>query len=257
MRLDLVIVAVLLVAAAPASAQVPRNLPDLRLQYAIYFDDQPVPVGNCEVTFGNVDTKRGARLRVGGITDYTLPLKTPWRYRDSVEIYCDARGVEKFEAETTSGDITKKHAGIRRAKTYHVTSTMAGAEPTELEFPDDVRTSNLAMFCGAYLEERLDEDELLREFPLLWPAQGMRYPRQKFRESIMPFQVAADRKVSAIISTLRKTNKPPPVVDRYYHVADDRMILLRMVVEEPDVGVITYELTTVDGVPLADSELVR
>jgi hypothetical protein len=46
-------------------------------------------------------------------------------------------------------------------------------------------------------------------------------------------------------------------VDRYYHAADDRMILLRMVVEEPDVGVITYELTTVDGVPLADSELVR
>jgi hypothetical protein len=84
----------------------------------------------------------------------------------------------------------------------------------------------------------------------------MRFPRQKFRESIMPFQVSAGRKVSSIVSTIRKTNKPPPVVDRYYHVADDLMILLRLV-EETDVGVITYELTTVDGVPLADSPLVR
>ncbi|MGH2569633.1 MAG: hypothetical protein ACRDGR_00315, partial [bacterium] len=230
-------------------------LPDLRLRYDILFDDAPDPIGSCEVTFGNVETERGKRLRVGGETDYTLPLKTPWRYQESVEIHCDARGVEKFEAETTAGDIAKKHVGIRREKTYHVTSTMVGGETTEKEFPDDVRRSNLAMFCGAYLEERLDQDELLREFPLLWPSQGMRYPRQKFRESIMPFQVSADRKVRAIISTIRKSNKVP-VVDRYYHVADDLMILLRLV-EETDAGVITYELTAVDGVPLADSPLVR
>jgi len=242
----------LLLGGSPAGAQVPRELPDLQLDYAILLDEGSEPIGTCRVRFERVEGKRGSRLRVSETADYTLPLTTPWRWQESVEVLCDENGVEKFEATTTAGEVVKKHVGLRRDGRYHVTSTVEGGETTQREFPDDVRRSNLGMFCGAFLVEPLDHDDLLREFPMLWPSHGTRYPRQKFRESILPFRISEARTVRAIVSTLRKDNKIP-VVDRYYHVADELMILLRWV-QETDVGVITYELTAVDGVPLAESE---
>jgi hypothetical protein len=187
--------------------------------------------------------------------EYTLPLTTPWRWHELVEVVCDERGVETFEATTTAGELVKKHLGLRQADRYTVTTTVEGGDTTQGEFPDDVRRSNLGMFCGAYLVEPLDRDELLREFPMLWPAHGMRYPRQKFRESTMWFRISDDRQVRTIISTLRKDNKIP-IVDRYYHVANDLMILVRME-SDTEVGLLTWELTAVNGVPLAESELIR
>jgi hypothetical protein len=253
------IATIALLAIVPSSsAQVPKDLADVRLEYVITLDDQTTPIGSFEIAFEGVETERGPRLRITGETDYTVQLVTPFRYRESVEILCDEEGVEKFEAEATAGatggDVTRSYVGIREPRTYHVTATTAGIDETnETRFPNDVRRANLGMFCGGFLVERLDTDEMLRDFPMLWPGEGTRYPRQKFRESIVPFQLSAERKIPVIISTVRKDNKVP-IVDRYYHAKNGHQILMRLE-EAAQYGLLTWELTTVNGVPVAESDL--
>ncbi len=45
-------------------------------------------------------------------------------------------------------------------------------------------------------------------------------------------------------------------MDRYYHAKAGHQILLRLQ-EQVDYGLLTYELTAVNGVPIAESDLLQ
>ena len=104
----------------------------------------------------------------------------------------------------------------------------------------------------------MDTDEMLREFPMLYPAEGTRYPRQKFRESIMtvPGFRPTGKRARVIISVRAQAQQESrswtaittPKNGPHDPPSDWRR-------RQVDYGLVTWELTAVNGVPLAESDL--
>ena len=241
----------LFLAGPPSSAQVLKDLDDIGLEYQILQKGTDGPVGWMEISFRKVDTRRGQRLKVREEMEYTVQLTTPYIHRETAELLCDEKGVEKFEAEVTAGGVSNSYTAFRQGRDFHVTATTPGGS-RQYTTTSDVRRSNLGLFCAGFLAEPLDDDEIMRDYPLLWPTAGTHFPRQKFRQSVMPFQVGPQRSVSTIISRLPKSSKTPES-DRTWHTNNAHQILVRLE-ETSDFGLMIYELVAVDGVPVADSE---
>ena len=85
------------------------------------------------------------------------------------------------------------------------------------------------------------------------PVGGDHQARQKYREGQFVIPVSEGRKASVIISTLRRPDKRR---DRYYHLDSDHMPLIRLE-EETNYGLMTYELTTINGELAGASELFQ
>jgi hypothetical protein len=234
--------AVAVLAPPPASAQVLRDLDPIELEYEIHVQGESEPAGSASVSFRPVDTRRGRRLEVTFRSDFTVGDEdSKVAYHETVSLTCDDHGVEKFDTVRRFGDNEEKYLGILTATDYAVTSTVNG-EVTRKTETREVLRSNLGLFCGSFLDPPLDEDELIVDYPLLFPALGRHYPRQKVRVGWVTVSRGGEP-FTVIHSRLRKLGGKK---DDVWHLDDDRQPLLRMV-ETGDIATLVYSLVTLDG----------
>ncbi len=237
--------------AGPASAQVLREMEPLELEYAILWGQPREVVGSATLSFVPVDSKRGRRLEVSSRIQYTLPRATPFEYEETALLVCDEEGVSRFETKATALGKARVNTAFRRGLDYHVTTEFEEKKHSKT-ITSGVRRTNLGLFAGGFLAERLDEGGILQDYPMLYPVGGDHKPRQKVRDAILPFNLG-DRQVRSIQSTIRKPDKTS---DRIWNTTGDYQILLRME-EKSSLGVLVYELKSVNGVHPVESELIQ
>lgn len=237
------VLATALVAAAPAPAQVLKELGPAHLEYAIHFREEAEPVGFATASFATVDTPAGQRLRITVHTEYTLPLTAPWDYAEEVEMLCSEEGVVSWHATSVNaGDTTRIHAELA-GEDYRV-RTIKGGQTLDKTITSGVRRTNLGHFCAGYLAEPLDQGALLRDYPLLFPAAGDHEPRQKYRDGVYPYLEVEGEVVRAISSRLKRLSED---TDRFLNSADEMQILLRKELNTGH-GLLTYVLQEYNGV---------
>ena len=237
------VLAMVLVAAAPTHAQVLKDLGPAHLQYAIHFREEPEPVGFATVAFEAVDTPQGRRLRVTARAEYTLPLTAPWDYAEEIELLCSEDGIVSFDATTVNaGDSTRIHADLA-GEDYRVQMVLGG-QTLEKTITSGVRRSNVGLYCAGYLAEPLDQGALLRDYPLLFPAVGSHEPRQKYRDGTFPYLRVEGETIRAISSRIKRQSEE---TDRYWNSADEMQILLRKELHTGH-GLLTYVLLEYNGV---------
>lgn len=237
----------------PATAQILKDLPALELEYAIFWGDPDrAVVGSATVTFRPVDSKRGRRLEVNAHTEYKLPRATPFEYAETVTLVCDGTGVTRFETTAKALGKERVNVAIRQGEDFHVTTEFAGKKHSKT-ITAGVRRTNFGLFAGGFLAEPLDTGGLMQDFPILYPVGGDHKPRQKVRDAILPFGLPGGKKIRSIQSTIRKPDKS---ADRIWNTTGDYQILLRME-EKSSLGVLVYELTSVNGQSPDESELIQ
>jgi hypothetical protein len=244
--------AVIVLNAHPVEAQVYADLEPVTLEYRITLEDESVPIGSAEISFEPIETKRGPRLQVESMIEYTLNFDTPFSYREEATLICDDRGPVTFETTAQAGGLERKNSALRMGDDYHVTTDFNG-QKHQKTITANVRRTNLGLFCAGYLEEPLDQGKIIEDYPLLYPVGGDHQARQRYQEATVKIPLTADRGATVFISTMRKVDKKK---DRYWHVKNKYQILIRME-ESTNYGVMTYELTAVNGVPPEESELIR
>jgi len=238
---------------APGRAQILRDLPAVTLEYVVLDQATSEPIGTARVGFEPVTTKRGPRLEVRARTEYTVThgrSTSPFVYDEEITLICDEVGVTRFDATVHALGKEQIHTAVRIGEDYHVSTTF-GEDRSSRTITSGVQRTNLGLFCGGYLEIPLDEGPLLANWPLLFPAAADHEPRQKFRESVAPFDIGG-REVSAIMSRIQRVEESSY---RIWNSANDLQILLRMEDSVPQAKLI-YILTNVNGVPAAESELL-
>jgi len=246
------------VSAAPAArAQVAKELPPAELEYVILHGDPLEPSGTAHLSFRPVDTARGRQLEIRAHVQYTIPPKgdpssDPLVYEEESTVFCDGEGVVRFDTRATALGEERKNVGLRTGDTYQITTTFEGKKRS-YAISAEVRRSNFALFCGGYLEERLDGGEPFEDFPMLYPVGGDHKARQRFREAEFPFEIGPKTSVPTVISRIEKKDKSH---DRIWNAVAGPQILLRME-ESTNFGPMVYELRTVNGVPAAESGLLR
>jgi hypothetical protein len=244
-RLAWLALPVVLAAAAPASAQVLKDLKPIRLEYVLFLGDQGIPAGEAWVSFEPTDTERGRRLQVKAEVSYRVGTEDPVEFRQEVLLVCDRKGVEKFDGMTSYGEQHQSFQAVRRGIDYHVTSTINGKtfEKTETA---GVQRTNIGLFCGGFLAEPLSEGEMLQDFPLLFPASGKHVPRQKYRVGTYPIPLPSGESLPVIETHLARLDKSR---DTLWHHADEYEALVRMVEQGP-AGPVVYDLVRVNGEPV-------
>jgi hypothetical protein len=240
-RLPAVAALVLLAGASGARSQVLRDLPPVELEYEIRMEGASEPAGTASVSFRPVDTRRGRRLEVLSRVDFTVGADAPVEYHETVALTCDGKGVEKFETERRFGASDQRYLGIRTAQGYAITATVGGEVSQKTE-TGEVQLSNLGLFAGGFLETRLDDDELIVDYPLLFPALGRHYPRQKVRVGSVSL-AGPDGPLDVIHTRMRKLGGSK---DQLWHLDDEHQVLVRMV-ETADHGVVVYSLVRLNG----------
>jgi len=235
----------LLGVAAPSSGQVLRDLDPITLDYRILGGAGPDSVGTARVSFGNVDTPRGRRLRVEYVMSSTIGEENPVQYHEEVTLSCDELGVEKFEGVRRLGDREEKYTAFRAGIDYHITATKEG-KTEQFTGTAGVQRTNVGLFCGGFLAEPLGTDDAFRDFALLFPTEGRHYPRQKFRVGVMPMQ-APSGPVPMIASFMQRPGTKNR--DEMWHRDDEHEPLVKMI-ENRDTGRLTWELVAVDGEPV-------
>jgi hypothetical protein len=173
--------------------------------------------------------------------DFTVGADAPVEYHETVTLTCDAQGVEKFETERRFGAAEQRYLGIRTAQDYAITATVGGEVSQKTE-TGEVQRSNLGLFCGGFLEATLQEGELIVDYPLLVPALGRHYPRQKVRVGSVTV-AAPDGPLPVIHSRLRKLGGAK---DDLWHRDDEHQALIRMV-ETADFGTVVWSLVGLNG----------
>lgn len=236
----------------PASGQVLRELEPIDLEYAILWGNpEREVVGAATVSFHPIDGKRGRRLEVKGTIAYILPRQTPFEYAEEFALICDETGVIRFDTAARALDQERVNIAIRMGEDFHLTTEFAGKKSTKT-ITAGVQRTNFGLFAGAFLAERLDEGPLMSDFPLLYPVGGDHQPRQKIRDAVIPFSIAGTQ-VASIQSTLRRKNGKS---DRIWNAVKGHQILLRME-ERSTLGLMVYELTSVNGVHPSESDLIQ
>jgi hypothetical protein len=124
-----------------------------------------------------------------------------------------------------------------------VIKILRGGQTIERNVTANVRRTNFGLFCGVFMAEPLDRDPMMRDYPLFFPTVGDHEGRQKIRAGIMPFIVVRGQTLRAVLTTLRKPDKN---ANKYWHLADDPLMLLRKE-ESTGYGTLTYVLTTYNG----------
>ncbi|HMB71096.1 MAG TPA: hypothetical protein VKU85_17425 [bacterium] len=229
-------------ASSPSPAQILRDLEPIELEYEIYIPGEPEPAGTASASFRPADTRRGRRLEVTVRTDFKVgDPETAVEYHETVSLTCNEHGVEKFDALRRFGDNEEKYLGIKTAEDYAVTATVNG-EATQKTETGEVLRSNFGLFCGGFLETPMDEGGIIVDYPLLFPAQGRHFPRQKVRVGWINVG-NADPPIDVIHSRLRKLDGNK---DELWHLDDDHQALVRMV-ETGDIATLVYSLVALNG----------
>ncbi len=226
-----------------ACAQVLVDREPVALEYEIYFREEPQPVGSCSISFEPIETPDGRRLQVKADIAYDLELRTPIHYREKAELFCTGGGLESFDIEIESNDAVRTVHGVRKDHEFAV-EIVGGGRTLERNVTAGVRRTNYGLFCGAFLEEPLDQDPMFRDYPLFFPAAGDHEGRQKIREAVMPFIRVRGETVRAVFTKLRK---PDETANQYWHSAEPPQMLLRKE-ETTGYGMLTYVLSTYNGV---------
>lgn len=252
LRITAAALAALPLFAASSPAQVLRDLPPLELEYVLTHGKPAAVVGSASATFKPIDTPRGRRLEVRGLTEYTLPRTPPYTYEEEVTLICDAKGVARFETIARALGDERVNTGVRMGQDYQVTSTFRGKR-TQTTITAGVQRTNFGLFSAVYLEDELDSNEMFQDFPMLFPVAGTHMARQLFREGILPFAIDKEREIPVTVCRIEALDKTS---DRIYNATTGPRILLRME-EVSNLGEIVYQLARVNGVPAAESELLR
>jgi hypothetical protein len=239
-------------AAPEVRGQVLKDLAPVDLEYTLFHGDPAKKVGTARIAFKPIDTPRGRRLEVRARIEYTIQRATPFAYEEEATLLCDGEGVARFDTIVRALGDERVNTGIRMGGDYQVTSTFRGKK-TSKTITAGVQRTNYGLFAAGFLPQSLEGDELFRDYPMLFPAAANHMPRQKFNEGVLPFVVGPDKQVPAVVTRLDKPNKTS---DRLWNAASGHGILLRME-EKSSLGLITYELAAVNGVPPAQSQLVR
>jgi hypothetical protein len=226
-----------------ARAQVLVNREPVALEYEIHFREEPQPVGTCSISFEPIETPDGRRLQVKADIAYDLELRTPIQYREKAELFCAGDGLESFDVEIETNGAVRTVHGVREDNEFAV-EIVGGGRTIERNVTAGVRRTNYGLFCGAFLEEPLDQDPIFRDYPLFFPAAGDHEGRQKIREGVMPFILVRGEAVRAIFTTLRK---PDETSNRYWNAAEPPQMLLRKE-ETTGYGKLIYVLSTYNGV---------
>jgi hypothetical protein len=226
----------------PATAQVLRDLPPIRLEYRIYLNEAAEPCGTASVSYDFVDGARGRRLEVHALSRYTVGDEQPVELLHEARLTCDAEGVEKFDGRTRYGEEERRYVGVRMGIDYHVT-VHQGEKVSQRTETAGVQRTNWGMFCGGFLAEQLSDGELIQDYPMLFPSSGRHFPRQKVRSGRVPVRAPSGESFSVIESSLARLDSDK---DQLWHRDDAHEVLLRMKEHGP-LGVVTYELASVDG----------
>ncbi|GJM44921.1 MAG: hypothetical protein DHS20C21_17630 [Gemmatimonadota bacterium] len=235
-----------------AQGQVMRELDPIALEYRILWGEPLAPVGSASVAFSPVDTKRGRRLEVESTIQYTLPRDTPFHYEEESKLVCDEEGVASFETTARALGKERINVAIRMGDDYHVTTTFQDKKKTKT-ITSGVQRTNFGLFAGGFMDEALNQGDLLRDYPLLFPVGGDHQPRQKYREAVLPFVVSADKRVRSIVTRIKRPNDDS---DRLWNTVEGHQILLRME-EQTTQGLMVYELLSVNGVSAGESEYIQ
>ncbi|HMB70383.1 MAG TPA: hypothetical protein VKU85_13790, partial [bacterium] len=207
-----------------APAQVLRELEPVQLEYRILWGDPQEPVGRMEISFSPVETQRGRRLQVEESTHYILPRDIPFEYEETAKLVCDEEGVVRFDTSARALGKERTNVAVRMGEDYHVTTTFEGKKQSKT-ITSHVQRTNLGMFAGGFLEEKLNEGDLLRDYPMLYPVGGDHEARQKYREAVMPFVLSPERSVSAIVTRVKRKDERSY---RLWNAIGGHQILLRM-----------------------------
>lgn len=253
MRRPFLVIAALLLVPGAAAGQVYRDLGEIELEYRIHLveDPEPVPVGTASVAFRPTETKRGPRLSVESTIEYTIAGDPPLEYFEQASLVCDEVGPVTFETVARALGSERKNTALRRDDDYHLTITFDGTT-RQTTITAGVTRTNFGLFCAGYLARPIHEGSLMEDFPLLFPVGGDHQPRQRFREAGFPLRVGKERSVPSIVNALRRLDEK---TDRIWNANDERAILLRMD-ENRSFGLLRYELLSVNGVPVDDTELL-
>jgi hypothetical protein len=230
---------------APVTAQVLRDLPPIRLQYDVFLNDAAEPCGSASLSYEFSEGARGRRLEVHALSRYTVGDEAPIELLHEARLTCDGEGVEKFDGRTRYGGEERRYVGVRIDIDYHVT-VHQGEKVTQRTETAGVQRTNWGLFCGGFLEERLGEGEMMQDYPMLFPSSGRHFPRQKFRSGRVPVTSPSGESFPVIETSFARVEGD---WDEAWHRDDPHEILLRMKEHGP-LGLVTYELTAVDGKPV-------
>jgi hypothetical protein len=227
-----------------AQAQVFMDRQPLTLEYAIFLDQGPQPIGSAVVTFEPKTTPQGKRLEVRSLEKYTLPSSSPIAVEDDVLLICDTKGVESFDARVKVGDTERHHSAVRTGVDYAVKSNL-GSKTLEKTITAGVQTTIQGLFCGGYFQKNLRTGELFEDFPLLLPSMADHRAGQLVREGAFPISIRNSDGIPAFVLWLKRLDKK---ADKFWLTDDRDQILLRKELVT-DRGTLTYEIVKKNGDP--------
>lgn len=239
--------------AGECRAQVLRDLAPVELEYSLLHGEPLKKVGSATISFRPTDTPRGRRLEVRARIEYTIQRKTAFVYAEEATLLCDGEGVARFDTSARAIGQERTNTGVRMGKDYQVTTTFQGKKQTKT-ITAGVQQSNFGLFASGFLGKRLEDGEMIEDFPLLYPVLADHMPRQRFREGVLPFTFGNDTQIPCLITRIDKPNSKDS--DRLWNATKGQGVLLRME-EQTTLGKIVYELVGVNGKSPAESELLR
>jgi len=240
----LVLLILPLVTAFGARAQVFLERSPVHLEYAIFLDQGPDPIGSAVVSFEPKTTPQGKRLEVRVLEKYTLPASSPMHVEDSVVLICDGKGVESFDATVKVGDNQRRHEAVRKGVDYVVKSTL-GTKTTEKTITAGVQCTMQGLYCGGFFPKNLRAGALFENFPLLLPSMADHRAGQLVREGAFPIGIRNSEGIPAFVLWLKRLDKN---TDKFW-LSDDRDQILLRKEQVTDRGTLVYEIVKKNGEP--------
>jgi hypothetical protein len=225
-------------------AQVFMDRRPVHLEYAIFLDENPEPIGSATISFEPKTTAEGKRLEVRSLEKYTLPGSSPIPIEENVVLICDTKGVESFDATVKMGDTERHHSAVRKGVDYAVKSNL-GSKTLEKTITAGVQNTMQGLYCGGYFPKNLRAGQLFENFPLLLPGMADHRAGQLVREGAFPISIRNSDGIPAFVFWLKRLDNK---ADKFWLTDDGDQILLRKE-QITDRGTLVYEITKKDGQP--------
>jgi hypothetical protein len=163
---------------------------------------------------------------------------------ETVELVCDKKGVESFDARVKAGGTERHHEAVRKGIDYQVTSTL-GTTSTKKTITAGVQTTNIGLYCGAFLKKQIPEQAMFENYPMLLPAAADHRAGQMVREGSYPVTFGGTESVPAFIVWVKRLDKK---TDKFWFSDDADQILIRKE-QGIDRGTLVYEIVSFNGAP--------
>ncbi len=231
----------------PAAAQVLVERPAVRLTYRILFEKDPEPVGAAEVSFTPRGKGKERRLDVVCHEKYALPGVPGARsvvIDETVQLVCDAKGVESWESVVKTADSERRHVAVRKGIDFAVDS-MLGTTASSKTITAGVQSTITGMYSGAFFGRKLRDGPMFEDFPLLFPNVADHRAGQLVREGGFPISAGTGEPVLSFVLWVKRLDKK---TDRFWFSDDADQVLLRKEMAT-DRGTLVYEIETMNGAP--------